>query len=625
MTHPHFRPLIAICLFALTLVNTVFAGSVTTVKQGNRESIRVTYTPDPDGTIPGGELLITVAPTSGLPSLADRELEISLFTSPYGSNSTAFTTKVFLAEGANSATAKIQFTQPLNYGTWAIDVREDGQNMVKPRMPFQTTNTQFRKSILEITFDGTNTNRFNTDISSTDIKFSSIQIAKAPTDWRGLIGYEVVIIGADSFEIASQEQLSALSGYALAGGYLIIHNANAETPLKVDQQFQKKADLKDRDARWEAYKSVDRQYGYTRRHGGGSVVVYEVLSPNWQDLVRRSEQYPFGDLGATSSADRSWFWKNLVMSVGKTPIWSFVGFVTLFVIAVGPIMIRVTDRLRHRTLLLFLIPTFSLAATLLFMLFNISRDGFSTYGRVAALHYYDVNTDQGFSWSRQSYFSGGPPREGLRFEPATFLRPYDENYENVGWRDPRDSVGAVIQQNKEGVLLSEWMNPRSQQSLLAGTPVGVKKFPISAKAISDEKISVKNETDETLPIVVLKQSSALCFCALDLAPRETRELSAEPANRVDIMLRNRRVDLEPKAPVEVDNLPFRSYNRYYYRSTEATADPIENAMRKFTTADLQDYGYWLACGQLPKHSLPFSTDVYSKEKHFLIMTGAYKW
>ncbi len=625
MTLKHTRGILTawalFCLFA----QVVQAGSVATSKIGGRESLRVTYTPDPDGTLPAGEMLITVTPIAGQPCLADREIEFTLYTGTYGGNSTAFSTKVFLAQGANSATTRLQYSQPLNYGAWTVDVLEDGQSIVKPRFPIQTTNSQFRKSLLEITFDNSSTNRFNPDLTSTDIKFSTLQIANSPVDWRGYLGYEAVIIGADSFEIASPSQLKALSNYVLAGGYLIIHHASPDTPLKVDQQFQSKPNLKEKDSRWTTNNSVDRQYGFLRQYGGGTIAVYEVLSPNWQDLVKRSEQYPFGDLAAISSSDRSWFWRNLVLSVGKTPIWSFVGFVTLFVIAVGPVMIRVTDKLRHRTLLLFLVPSFSLAATLLFMLFNVSRDGFSTYGRVAALHYYDVDTQQGFSWSRQSYFSGAPPREGLKFEPSTFLRPYSDDYDNGQWRDPRERVGAVVQLNEDSVILKSWMTARSQQSLLAGSPVGVTQFPISAKTINDEKISVKNETNATIPIVVLKRSAAMCFCALDLGPGETRELAAETTGKVDATVRTRRIDLEPKMPLEVDTVPSRPYNRYYYRSEESTVDPIDNALRKFTSLNIPDYGYWIVSPQLPMHPLPFSNDVYETEKHFLIMTGAYPW
>lgn len=630
MNEPSIRAYVGFFLLLAMTASNLLAGGVTTAKTSNRESLRVTYTPDPDGTVSMSEIVVTVAPIVG-PCLADRDLEVVIYMSnTYYGSAIAYSAKVFLPEGAASATVRIDAAQTLNYGMWVFDVHEDGRSIIQPRAPVLTTNNngnnQNRKTILEVGFDNASlTDPENRLAALTANNSSTILISQAPTCWQGYLGYEFVIISARSLEVASIEQAQALSDYVLAGGSLIVRHANSETPLIVDRQFRHLDQLSARDNRWQILKSVDRNFGFTRPHGGGVITVYENLSPNWQDLVKQSVQYPVSDLSSNSSADQTWFWKNLVLSVGRTPIWGFVAFVTVFVFVVGPVMIRFTDRLRQRTLLLVLVPAFSLSATIMFLLFNITRDGFSTRGRVAAVHYFDVPTGQGFSWSRQSYFSGAPPRRGLKFVPRSFIRPRDEETSSYrGWRDPRERVVGRVQQDSEATVLSSWMTTRSQQSFLIGSPVQASLFPISARNVNEETVSIKNESVVPLPIVVLKNSAGLYFCAQDLAAGETREVLAESSGRIDSELRTKRIDLEPKPPKEVDPTWMPSGRGYYYGSQSA-ADPIDNSLRNFSVSKLPNDAYWIVSQQTPLHPLPFTDDVYKKEKHFLIMTGAYQW
>lgn len=625
------RFVLGCCLLTTLHLNFVLAGSFSTKKSGRADALRVTYTPDADCSLSCTEMLITVTTVAGQPSSADRELEFLLYTASYSGQSTAYSTKIVLPEGATSATAKIIYRQSLQYGYSAVDFREDGRSLMQPRLPLSLSNTgsNVQQDVLEIRPDNSAAKgSFTADFGLAGQTSNSLALSKSPSDWRAYLAYDAVIISAPLLDLASPQQLEALFTYALSGGAVIVHSSNGETAAKLDQlSTSSKNSLNDN--RWEKLSSPERNFGSKRSHGGGRLIAFEQVPPNWLEHVRSTVHYPMGDVAASGDTDSQWFWRNIVQTVGKTPVWAFIGFVMLFVIGVGPVLLRVTSRLQHRTLLLFLIPAFSLLATVLFLLFNISREGFGTRGRVAAIQYFDATTNQGFTWSRQSYFSGSPPRDGLKFSPQALVKPYlDDQLSNGPWSDPRDRQGAVIEQQQEALILGDWLSPRAQHHLLAGEPTKQFKLPIAIKKISDEQVEVSNLTEREIPIVALKGvTDGMGFLALDLDPGETRALSLESFGKIEIQIRGQDNQRAPTMPIEIQGKSIGyGYSRYYYYNSNIVVnDPIDGALKKFSMSILPEYGCWIVSHDLAEIPLPFEAKVYAKEKHYLIQTGVYPW
>lgn len=625
------RFVIGCCLLAMFQLNFVSAGSFTTKKSGRADGLRITYTPDPDCSLSCTEMLITVTTVAGQPSSADRELEFLLYTASYTGQSTAYMTKIVLPEGATSATAKIIYRQSLQYGYSAVDFREDGRSLMQPRLPLSLSNTSsvVQQDVLEIRPDNSAAKgSFTADFGLAGQTSTSLALSKSPSDWRAYLAYDAVIISAPLLDLASPQQLEALFTYALSGGAVIVHSSNSETAAKLDQ-LTTVSKSSANDSRWEKLSSPERKFGSKRSHGGGRLIVFEQVPSNWLEHVRSTLHYPMGDVAASGDTDSQWFWRNIVQTVGKTPVWAFIGFIMLFVIGVGPVLLRVTTRLQHRTLLLFLIPAFSLLATVLFLLFNISREGFGTRGRVAAIQYFDATTNQGFTWSRQSYFSGSPPRDGLKFSPQSLVKPYlDEQLSSGPWSDPRDREGAKIEQQTEALVLSDWLSPRAQHHLLCGEPTKQFKLPISIRKISDEQVEIANLTERAIPIVALKGvTDGMGFLALDLDPGETRTLGLESFGKIEIQIRGQDNQRAPTMPIEIQGRTTSyGYSRYYYYNSNIVVnDPIDGALKKFSMSILPEYGCWIVSHDLPQVPLPFEAKVYAKEKHYLIQTGVYPW
>lgn len=609
-----------------------FAGSLTSPKGVSTQSLVINYTPDPDGSTSTGELTVTVTTATGGAANSDRNLEVILYLSSQFGKSIAYPVQITLSQGALSATAKIHYLQPYGYGQWVVDVLEDGQNIVRPKPIPSSLNNTPRKTWLEIVPAGVSQSSFQNgyeltsspNVDGLTTSPALVGLPAASADWRTYLAYDAVAVPQSQLSIASPAQIQALNTYILAGGNLVVHSADDSARGELDRLMGSIKDASAADFRWEKLSPSQEDLSFKRSHGAGQMIVSEKPSPAVNEHLQASIQFPVSDFALCGDTDFRWFWRNLVQSVGTAPVWGFILFVTVFVILVGPVVLRLTTRMQHRTLLLFLVPALSLLATLLVLLYNVLREGFGTYGRIACVQFLDTNTGQGFIWSRQSYFSGAPPRDGLRFPLNTFLKPVEgETLSARYFYDPRDYVTGVIRCDGESQIFSNWLLPRNQQQVLVGQRSDQAKMPIQITRISQTSINVTNLTDQTIPLLFLRESIQVCYFAKNLQSGQSQQLMAETASVIDSMLKVK-ADYEPVEPTSIDLNSMRYYG-YYYNNRNPTSDPMDNSIRKLTCSRLNDMGYWILLEQLPGVQLPFEPAVYSPEKHFHIMTGVSQW
>jgi hypothetical protein len=115
-----------------------------------------------------------------------------------------------------------------------------------------------------------------------------------------------------------------------------------------------------------------------------------ILNPAvFTQLLSESRHHPVSTIFYDDDVDYEWFWKNLVESVGTTPIVFFTSLIVLILLIVGPVMLLIARRLRRQTLLLFLIPAFSVTMSVFVLIVNVFIEGRGTTGRRASLQYYD--------------------------------------------------------------------------------------------------------------------------------------------------------------------------------------------------------------------------------------------
>ncbi|MCA9133246.1 MAG: hypothetical protein KDA45_08825 [Planctomycetales bacterium] len=300
----------------------------------------------------------------------------------------------------------------------------------------------------------------------------------------------------------------------------------------------------------------------------------------WRLLEQTEFPYNPTLVSISSDADGNWFWRNLIQAVGKPPVWIFCGMVALFGGLLGPGLLIFTGRMQRRSLMIFLVPLISLFATGAIIAYGILHEGFETHIRLTSVQIIAPDGQLGFVWSRQNYFSGLPPREGLIFEADTYARPvYAEQASGFpGDSNPRRGVSCNVslqgQQQWRG-----WLRPRQQQQLLVGQAMKTIALPIAiepsgqsppAAPLRDATLRqeplrqesrtesvtfavLRNLTSAALPLVVFRGAADDYYFYENLDAGQRVVLASAERAAVAEKISQAVVDYRPQLPPELDN------------------------------------------------------------------------
>ncbi|MDH3719092.1 MAG: hypothetical protein OES79_13320, partial [Planctomycetota bacterium] len=197
------------------------------------------------------------------------------------------------------------------------------------------------------------------------------------------------------------------------------------------------------------------------------------------------------------------FWTMLIPDVGLAPIGEFRILITLFVIAIGPVNYFLLRRMGKLHVLLITVPVGAAFVTAGLFLYAVVSDGFDTRVRVRSFTEIDQRTGEAVCWSRQSYYAGMAPPQGLQMPDDVVVYPigYPHRYYYRNEQsNPRDIVW-----NQDQQLTRGWLNSRTPtQYLVIGArttdkglkfqkaPAGIRvrnqlQTPIHHVLVSDDK------------------------------------------------------------------------------------------------------------------------------------------
>ncbi|QDV27499.1 hypothetical protein [Aureliella helgolandensis] len=410
----------------------------------------------------------------------------------------------------------------------------------------------------------------------------TISIADAAEDWREYLPYYLWSVSGENLqEIVGQRPRAAqaIAQYVACGGNLLVHSVDqVEEHRSIEQllgvplaaptstnwwpitqaapnQAQVPRELDPQDLAQQL-----QQPGFQRQHHLGGIVLVAThsvpgLSPHVMRflLVDRSPLSP--SQGTDTEYDGSWFWLNLITTVGKPPVWTFCATVVLFGALLGPGLLVLTARLHRRSLMLFFVPVISALATGAIVLYGIVHEGFSTHARITSVQYIEPTTGEGFAWSRQNYFSGLPPRDGLNFPRQTYARPVYPIHQQTQQSNfnSRPSVTATVVEEGDQQFWQGWLRPRQQQQLLVGQPIQQAAFPIAAHANTKPApgITIENLTAYDVPIVILRGAADDYYVTESL--RAGEQISLTATNRIDAssLVAKLFVPFAQQVPVEI--------------------------------------------------------------------------
>ena len=109
------------------------------------------------------------------------------------------------------------------------------------------------------------------------------------------------------------------------------------------------------------------------------------------------------------------FWNFLIPGVGEAPVGAFRILITLFIVVIGPVNYVLLRRWRRLNWLLVTVPAGAMVVTMGLFGYALLSDGLGARVRIRSFTHIDQNLGQAVSWSRQSYYAGLAPSEGLVF------------------------------------------------------------------------------------------------------------------------------------------------------------------------------------------------------------------
>lgn len=259
-------------------------------------------------------------------------------------------------------------------------------------------------------------------------------------------------------------------------------------------------------------------------------------------------------LTASNVYDEGWPLRNMIASVGKPPVWTFCTIILLFGLILGPGLLFLTGWIGRRSLLILLIPLVSLVATVAIVGYEVLHEGFGTYSRISSVVTVDAATGEGFAWSRQTYFSGWPPREGLKVPNDVFCRQvsaYSINRYGSYRGNPSNQYN--VSHLPEHSVWTGVLPAREQRQFLIGHPFKA-SMPIAVTPIDALRIKVRNLTSGPLPFVLLRDGKDGYFFTEKLSANEEVELSSQPFDDISGAVSRMRSEHMPALPADVRSL-----------------------------------------------------------------------
>lgn len=167
----------------------------------------------------------------------------------------------------------------------------------------------------------------------------------------------------------------------------------------------------------------------------GTVVIFPLDEPlnvdnkwywNWVYKTLGKERWMWVERnGLSGSRENRGFWSFMVPGVGLAPVKTFVVLLTLFVVGIGPVSFVVLKKWKRPNWLMFTVPIAAMLVTLGLIAYALLTDGLSVRARSRTITHINQRTGREATWSRQAYYAGLPPGDGLRFPGDCAVYPID--------------------------------------------------------------------------------------------------------------------------------------------------------------------------------------------------------
>ncbi|WP_425616342.1 hypothetical protein NA78x_006290 [Anatilimnocola sp. NA78] len=277
--------------------------------------------------------------------------------------------------------------------------------------------------------------------------------------------------------------------------------------------------------------------------------------------------------GASLTQRNDEFWNFLIPGTGQAPVLSFLVFITLFVMLIGPINYYVLNRQGRLYLLLITVPASAILVTGGLFLYAILTDGLGVKTRVRSYTNLDQRSGNIASLSRQAYYASIAPSQGLQFRDDAAVQTYEHRPDE--YSNPRGARRLLHWSDDEQQLRSGYISSRTLSQMFVNT-AGQTKAKLEIGKVQGDSLSIQNKLEMPLSYVVVCDADGNYFAGEKIPLAGEASLRKITLKEASEELAKRMGNYEPNYPegysenMHRSNFRFWGFSRNYWRSGTGT-------------------------------------------------------
>ncbi len=513
---------------------------------------------------------------AGTPLATDLEIEFVLDMRGSVRSSPSSSVKVVIPKGHVRGYSEVLIPVPLNVESYSYTTRVDGSVVSGLSRSYQYKSyTSYRGSVVFITQphefqlmrndpelrisstrpndsmpawsqavniqlrDVANTNYYNYSDQETSIRIASV--TGCPTNILDWTTVSKVVITADTLPTISDDLSDCLKQYVLNSGVVIVAGEGTleDTKALVSSWLGSHASGEE----WTA-KEFMLSTQAVRSHGLGYVAAMQNVSlPAVAKAGGLAYQFPQENNAYTRTDARTSkfqtqdFWNWSLQQLGQPPVGVFAFLIAVFAGLASPALLFFCVRSNRSAWLLVILPIMALVGTSCLVVYATVHDGFGTYSRVRSLMIWDQNLNRGVCMSRQVFFAGVQPRDGVKFNPDSevwVIESEDRLYRNA-------ANGGELDWSSEAQIYRGLLKSREQFQFSVTQPIKnlppiqwITFPPENTSGISDAATcEFRNNLPESISTAIISDGKKGFYLAQDI-PANTNVV-AKFTDRSDVL------------------------------------------------------------------------------------------
>ncbi|WP_254513769.1 tripartite tricarboxylate transporter TctB family protein [Anatilimnocola floriformis] len=349
--------------------------------------------------------------------------------------------------------------------------------------------------------------------------------------------------------------------------------------------------------------SVDKNWAFVIRPAGlGNVMAFadDPFPGNKRDWNWALNSLP-GDswnptqrTGSSQQQRNEDFWNFLIPGIGQAPVLSFLVFITLFVVIIGPVNYYVLQARRRLYMLLVTVPVGAFLVTLGLFVYAMFTDGLGVKSRVRSYTALDQRAGVAATTSRQAYYASMAPSRGLMFQDDTVVLPF--LHEPTFRNGQRSMHRAVSWSEHEQQLRSGYLSSRTLSQLLV-TKSAATTAALKIGVAKGDKLTVTNNLETKVDYLLVKDEDGTYFVGKNVKPGEAELTKIDP-DAASTELGRRLNEFRPAFPdgydenlhdTNIDLFSFgsRYYNRWGNSQTSQAQSLLERNLVRFANLSRQ--------------------------------------